>query len=387
MDPSVPETLVGLEQDTYIGIICRLYDQNRQLSELLQSYIQEQYGPKTERFEDPNQLRLFSDESAGDADSTNSEEPPAQEPKTKKGSSRERKPRSSQLRRERIVAKSLTAADWLCGCCGKTRVKVVYIGDKDHPYILFQYTKGRARAGPKEFLRGFNRYLQGDCFSGNEAICAENGAILVACNAHARRYFKKALQNYKKKSEEALRVYQNLFGIERDAKELGITGEDLRVMREQEAKPILAEFKLWLDQEQLTALPKSAFGKAVNYCLNNWEALTAYQLSGDLSIDNNQAEQEMKRIATGRKAWLFFGSDNGGERAEVLMMSIIATCKLHGVDPWAYLKDVIEILTINPCADLRSLLPTSWKPKKKAEAERQTIECARLCAQTVSKRS
>src|ERR1700738_1007949 len=84
----------------------------------------------------------------------------------------------------------------------------IYIGDQEHPFNLFHYTRGRSREGPKQFLKRFNRFLQGDCFSGNEAICAEFGAILVACNAHARRYFTKALLNYRTKSEEALRLFR-----------------------------------------------------------------------------------------------------------------------------------------------------------------------------------
>ena len=179
-------------------------------------------------------------------------------------------------------------------------------------------------------------------------------------------------------------MFQQLFEIERAAKDLELGSDEVFRMRKQEARPIWDKLKVWLDQEHLHALPKSAFGKAVNYCLNNWESLTAYLDDGDLCIDNNQSEQEMKRVATGRKAWLFFGDDNGGERAEVLM-SIVATCKLHGVEPWAYLKDVIETLTMNPYADLRPLLPTSWKPKSKDEAELQSAGCAAVCAQAVSR--
>ena len=566
IDPSNPNTLIGLEDDVYIGIISRLYDQNLQLTELLRIYVNERYGQKTERFEDPDQLRLFEDAGNGNepVPAPGEEEVAESGGQKRRGTSRQRKPHSDRLQKLRIPSKVHAAEELICTCCGKQRVKVnevvvhcryqympasvslhetvdeifacpecdciqpmqseesetnsntqidwtqlvtnanqdskqateeealawatketlaalkdasarairctaaagmlsyisvskycdhlplyrleqilgrqgaeissstmcgwlaiasdmlrgiyelmqsnllqskviktddtpvkvldrktkkkirigriwVYIGDKDHPYILFHYTKGRGRAGPKEFLKGFKRYLQGDCFSGNEAICAENGAALVACNAHARRYFAKALLNYKKKSEEALRFFQKLFKIEEDAKELGITGEGLRLMREQESKPLLEDFKKWLEIEHQIALPKSSFGKAVSYCLNNWEALTAYLADGDLCIDNNEAERQMKGVATGRKAWLFFGSDDGGERAEVLM-SVIATCKMHGIDPWAYLNDVIETMTMNPLADLRNLLPTNWKPKPEAEAKAQSLKVAHFVA-------
>lgn len=211
-----------------------------------------------------------------------------------------------------------------------------------------------------QFLKGYAGFLQGDCFSGNEAICAESGAILVACNAHARRYFKKAEPNNKAACAEALRMYHSLYEIEKTAKELELDSVQTKQMREQEAKPILTKFKEWLDEQSLTALPKSSFGKAVNYCLNNWEALCMYLADGDLSIDNNIAEQEMKHIAIGRKNWYFYGSDNGGERAEVLL-SLVSTCKRHRVEPWYYLNNVIDRLIRNPHADLTELLPYNWK--------------------------
>lgn len=235
-----------------------------------------------------------------------------------------------------------------------------YRGDDEHPYNLFDYTTGRGRDGPMSFLAGFQGFLLGDCFSGNQALCAETGSIHVACNAHARRYWIKAEPNNKTACAEILRMYRELFKIESDAQELGVTGEQLKLMREQEAKPILDEMKKWLDQNALLALPKSSFGKAIHYCLNNWTELTNYLLDGDLRIDNNLAEQEMKRVAINRKNWLFFGSDRGGEDAEVFM-SLISTCRRHNVEPFSYLRDVIEILTKDPHTDLDSLLPNNWK--------------------------
>lgn len=546
-DPSQPETLRGLGEDTLIGLITRLIEQNRQLSEILQSMLQEKHGQKTEKFIDSNQLRLFTDnteqeqavssEISSGADANTDETPPP----PKKRRARNHNPKPSNLPRVKVSVNQ--PAERICNCglekckinerllhsrqhykpasifieeiveeifacpecdraviadaetagtiddeyaepitnilapelaellkpgktnptneevintaiesaaariakcgaspsllahvavskycdhlplyrleeiygrqganiprstmCGwlnlvadilralynymheklldskviktddtpvkvlmhkaKKKIKLgrmwVYIGDKEHPFVLFHYTHGRGREGPKYFLKGYRRYLEGDCFSGNLAICAENGAVFVACNVHGRRYFKKAVLNYKVKSEEALRIYQRLFEIEKTAKELNLSSEDIKLMREQEAKPILDEFKTWLDKEQTMALPKSSFGKAVNYCINNWQHLTEYLSDGDLSIDNNIAEQEMKRIAMGRKAWLFFGSDNGGENAEVLF-SIIATCKKHKVDPYTYLTDVIEQMMRNPDCDLEQLLPHVWK--------------------------
>ncbi|HEY9775767.1 MAG TPA: IS66 family transposase [Planktothrix sp.] len=195
----------------------------------------------------------------------------------------------------------------------------IYRGDEEHPVNLFDFTSGRGRAGPIAFLSGFKGYLLGDCFSGNQALCAETGCIHVACHAHARRYFIQAELNNKVACAEILAMYSDLFEIERVASDLGVKGDERKLMRDQEAKPLLHKMKAWLDLNSIIALPKSSFGKAINYCLNNWTELTNYLLDGDLRIDNNLAEQEMKRVAINRKNSLFFGSDRGGEDAEVWM--------------------------------------------------------------------
>lgn len=238
----------------------------------------------------------------------------------------------------------------------------VYFGDETHPVTLFDYTHSRGRDGPMTFLSGFKGRLQGDCFSGNLAICAAIDTILVACNAHARRYFIKSLPNNKQGAGDALSVFQQLYEIERTAKDLGLTQEKTQTMREQEAMPILKQFHDWLQLEQLSAQPKSAYGKAIFYCLNNWTSLTEYVKDGRLSIDNNHCEREMKYIAMGRKAWLFFGSDEGGKN-HAIILSMVATCRRHGIEPWAYLTDVIQRLTESPNENLEDLLPYNWKPK------------------------
>ncbi|CAN5210890.1 IS66 family transposase [soil metagenome] len=238
----------------------------------------------------------------------------------------------------------------------------VYFGDDAHPVTLFDYTESRGRDGPMTYLAGFKGRLQGDCFSGNLAICAAIDTILVACMAHARRYFVKSKHNDKEGSNTALSAFQALYETERTAKELELSPEDTRIMREQEAVPVLASFKTWLQQEQLAAPAKSSFGKAIFYCLNNWEALTQYVTDGRLSIDNNHSEREMKYIAMGRKAWLFFGSDQGGKN-HATILSILSTCRRHNVEPWAYLTDIIQRLAENPNENLEDLLPYNWKVK------------------------
>ncbi len=240
--------------------------------------------------------------------------------------------------------------------------KWIYMGDKAHPVNLFDYTHSRGRDGPLTFLAGFKGLLQGDCFKGNLAVCAAAGTILVACLAHARRYFIKALLNDKRGCNHALAMFQSLYEIERTAKELDLSCAETKLMREQEAAPLLEQFHCWLQKQYAAAQPKSSFAKALFYCLNNWTELNQYITDGELSIDNNHSEREMKYIAMGRKAWLFFGSDKGG-KDHAIISSILSTCRRHGIEPFSYLTDVIQRLIENPDCDLNELLPYNWKQK------------------------
>jgi transposase len=236
----------------------------------------------------------------------------------------------------------------------------IYRGDKNHPVNMFDFTTSRGRAGPMKFLGSFKGFLQGDCFSGNLAVCAASCSIFVACGAHGRRYMFKALGNDKELATIGMQMWNDLFQIERDIESLGLSVADVKKMREQEARPIWNAMHAWLTEQSLTMLPQSAFGKAVIYTLNNWTELTNYMLDGRLRLDNNLAEQEMKRVATGRKNWLFFGSDDGGRRAAVLM-SIISTCHRNAVNAKKYIADVLQRLKMDPTQPVENLLPWTWQ--------------------------
>jgi hypothetical protein len=149
--------------------------------------------------------------------------------------------------------------------------------------------------------------------------------------------------------------------VERRAKEL--PSADRARLRQAESRPVLEAFGKWLG-EQLggsnPALPKSPVGQAIHYVLSNWTALVRYTDDGDLSIDNNAAEQAMRPVALGRKNWLFAGSDNGGRTAAVLY-GLVATCRRHRLDPFRYLRDVIGRLSDHPANRIDELLPDRWK--------------------------
>lgn len=238
-----------------------------------------------------------------------------------------------------------------------------YLGDPHHPYNVFDFTPNHKRAGPQQFLANFTGYLQADAFSGYDALYLPQAAPgvprihEVACNAHARRKFYEARSSAAAGAHQALAYYGRLYEIERQAKTLP---EALRLqLRQDLAVPILEEFHGWLVAQQRDALPKSPFGEAVTYALNQWEALCRYTTAGFLAIDNNWAEREMKRLAIGRKNWLFFGSVQGGRTAASLF-TFTATCHRLGVEPWAYLQDVLTRLPTTAATALPDLLPDRW---------------------------
>src|SRR5262249_16009045 len=151
------------------------------------------------------------------------------------------------------------------------------------------------------------------------------------------------------RSHQALAYYRQLYELERGAKDIS---EAQRLqMRQDLSVPILGQFHKWLE-----ALPKSPMGEAIDYLLNNWDALGRYTGAGFLAIENNVSEGEMKRIAIGRKNWLTVGSPCGGQTAAVLF-SFTSTCQRLGVEPWAYLQDVLTRLPTMPAEQLESLLP------------------------------
>ncbi len=204
----------------------------------------------------------------------------------------------------------------------------VYIGDEANDFTVFDFTESRKRDGPVNFLGEFKGYLQADAFSGYDCIYASGSVTEVACWAHARRKFFDALQTNSAACNEALAMIQELYALEKKVHEQ--SNEERCVGRTECALPILRKFKLWLDKQRLTALPKSPLGKAVTYALNNWDALCRYVADSSLSIDNNKSERALRAMAVGRKNWLFMGSAQGGKTAAIIA-SFIATCKAHDI--------------------------------------------------------
>jgi transposase len=242
----------------------------------------------------------------------------------------------------------------------------VYLGDGAHPYNVFDFTRNHKRDGPQQFLTNYQGYLHADAFSGYDGLYLPDPRtgtariVEVACNAHARRKFYDARGSDALRSHQALAYYGQLYELERRAKELGFTEAQRLQLRQDLSLPILETFRQWLEAQRAQVLPKSPMAEAMGYALNNWSALVRYTEAGFLDIDNNVAEREMKRIAIGRKNWLFVGSPQGGQTAAVLI-SFTSTCQRLGVEPWAYLQDVLGRLPTTAAGQLGELLPDRWQ--------------------------
>jgi transposase len=237
-----------------------------------------------------------------------------------------------------------------------------YVGDGEHPYIVYDYTPTRSRDGPEEFLKAFRGYLQADAYSGYDHFYEEpeRGIEEVACMAHVRRKHWEAQSSDMMRSTVMLAYIRLLYDVEREARDRKLKGEARQALRQKKSKPILEDIHAYLERERPHVLPKSPEGEAIAYTLSNWKALIRYCEDGDLEIDNTGAERSLRSVAVGRKNWMFYGSDNGGRTAAVLS-SLIATAKRLRVHPFAYLRDLFERISAHAKSRLAELLPDQWQ--------------------------
>ena len=226
--------------------------------------------------------------------------------------------------------------------------------------ILFDYRPGRGREGPQTILKDFKGYLQTDGYAAYDIFKEYPDITVFHCMAHARRKFHDALSNDKERASYALEQIQQLYAIERKAREQSLGTGDLTQYRQQHAMPILENLGKWMKQAYMEVLPKSTIGKALEYSVKRWDELSLYATNGLLNIDNNPVENSIRPVAVGRKNYLFAGSHDAAQRAAIFY-SLFATCKTHGVNPYDWLKDVLDKLAYWKTNALEELLPQNWK--------------------------
>lgn len=222
--------------------------------------------------------------------------------------------------------------------------------------VFFDYQQGRGREGPQQILEGFRGYLQTDGYSVYNIIEEKTDATLLHCWAHGRRKFHESLQSDPQQASQALSLIGKLYQIERELREENLSVEDTRKRRQQKAVPVLTELKLWMTEAYLTARPKSPIGKALSYCLERWDRLVLYTTDGRLNIDNNPVENSIRPVALGRKNYLFAGSHEAAQRSAMLY-SLLGTCKLHGINPFEWLRETLQKINEHPINRIQELLP------------------------------
>jgi transposase len=232
-----------------------------------------------------------------------------------------------------------------------------YIGDRCT--VVFDYTPNHSRDGPVAFLDGYGGYVQADAYKGYDAFFEMGKATEVGCWAHTRRKFYDACATDPQYGHEMLALIGKLYEVEREAKQNKLDVLAIRELRQQHSKPILDEIHTRLNDWSIELLPKSPIGQAVNYARGQWEALNRYVDDGELDIDNNLSERVLRTVAIGRKNWLFAGSDAGAKRAAVIY-SLIATCKLCRLDPFVYLRSVLDRVSTHPASRIAELTPSGW---------------------------
>jgi transposase len=216
-----------------------------------------------------------------------------------------------------------------------------------HPAVFYRYSADRKGERPRSHLEGFSGYLHADAFAGYEALYRADGQkpsriTHVACMAHARRKFFEVFETTKSPiAEEALRRIQDLYAIEADIN--GGPVDQRRAVRQARSKPLLDAFHVWPMVQRRRLSGKAPLGKAFQYSLSRWDALSRYVEDGRLSIDNNLSERLLRGIAITRKNFLFVGSDHGGDRAAAIY-TIVESAKLNGLNPEAYLTTVLDRL-------------------------------------------
>ena len=242
-----------------------------------------------------------------------------------------------------------------------------YVGDQRHPYIVYDYTGNRSREGPDQFLKDYRGYLQADAYPGYDAIYKDpkRAIVEVCCWAHARRKFYDAQTSDLCRTTVVLAYVGLLYEVEREARDGKRNAAERLALRQTKSRSILDDLKAYLQAEQLTVLPKSPVGEAIDYTISNWSALERYLEDGDLEIDNNGAERSLRPIVVGRNNWMFYGSDQGGRTGAVLS-TLIASCKRLRVEPFTYLRDLFTRISSHPHNRLDELLPDHWQAAQSA---------------------
>ncbi len=265
-----------------------------------------------------------------------------------------------RLLTDEVKGKSVTARLWAYVSAGSQRDAQ---GDwVNYPKAaLYEFTRDRGGEHPSRFLARYRGYLQADDYAGYHALFRSKRVYHAACWTHARRGFFDIARTASTPglAHDALAWIGKLYQIEREIR--GRPPDERAVERRRRTRPLLGQFHQWLSGIEPDLLPQGPMARAVRYVLSNWRALMRFTRVGILEADTNLVERCMRPVAVGRKAYLFVGAPRGGDAAATVL-SLIETCKLNAIEPYAYLKDVLARIGSHRKDRLAELLPFNWKP-------------------------
>ena len=249
---------------------------------------------------------------------------------------------------------------------GKTHLGYYWVyHNSEDKLALFDYQKGRGREGPEEMLKNFKGYIQTDGYNVYDDFDKRTDITQLNCLAHSRRKFSEAMDNDGPRARHVLEKMQILYAVERRIKEKHLEADEIVALRQSESVPVLKELQEWMLREAGNVLPKSPIGKAIAYSLTRWDKLCVYTSNARLQIDNNTVEREIRPVAMGRKAYLFAGSHDAAQRA-AMIYSLFATCRMHKINPYNWLRDVLTRMPAYTTKNMHELLPQHWKAKEPA---------------------
>jgi transposase len=239
-------------------------------------------------------------------------------------------------------------------------------------HVLFEFSEKHDSAAVDRLLDGYRGYVVADAHTVYDHLYNSGQVVEVGCWFHARRYFFKSLESDPERAKQALAYIAALFRIERTIADSPRKKKE--VARDNKSRAVVRDFFAWCDAQKDLVLDESPIATAIGYAINQKRALERFLDDGRLPLSNNISERHLKREALGRKNWLFVGSDDGA-LANTVFVSLIASCQMHAIEPWAYLRDLFHLLPDWPQNRVLELAPAYWKQTlEHGEAQRRLDE-------------
>lgn len=238
-------------------------------------------------------------------------------------------------------------------------------------HVLYAYSASHNSAAVDAILKGYKGYLAADAHVVYDHLYKTGDVIEVLCWAHARRYFFKSLGSDPERARHGIALIKGLFDIE-DRIANAPPGKR-RAIRARESKPLVDRFFAWCDEQAPLVLDETPIARAIGYARNQRAGLKRFLTDERLPLHNNASENALRRQAVGRGNWTFLGSDQGGH-VNAGFVSLLASCRMHGIEPWAYLRDLLCLLPSWPISRVLELAPVNWRETLKQEETQRRLD-------------